>query len=133
MAAMSTVRSGSSAFNSHRVGSGGEDAACLHAGWHWEEKNQMGWSRQKLEELLVGLLVDMSALQGSAKVTVLKDLRGEVQTSPLPMQTQFCTLGLLHMFLPCMHPFTDSVLCWLHEAVTTLHSGNVTLACNVIQ
>ncbi|KAA6426690.1 hypothetical protein WJX79_001968 [Trebouxia sp. C0005] len=46
-------------------------------GWHWEEKNQLGWSKQKLEELLVGLLVDMSAVQGNAKVTALKDLKGE--------------------------------------------------------
>lgn len=48
------------------------------AGWHWEEKNQMGWSRQKLEELLVGMLADLSAVQGNAKVTVLKELKGEV-------------------------------------------------------
>ena len=49
------------------------------AGWHWEEKNQLGWSKQKLEELLVGLMVDMSAVQGNAKVTALKDLQGEVR------------------------------------------------------
>lgn len=41
----------------------------------------MGWSRQKLEELLVGMLVEMSAVQGNAKVTVLKDLRGEVRST----------------------------------------------------
>lgn len=52
------------------------------AGWHWEEKNQLGWSKQKLEELLVGLLVDMSAVQGNAKVTALKDLKGEVRPGP---------------------------------------------------
>ncbi len=52
------------------------------AGWHWEEKNQLGWSKQKLEELLVGLLVDMSAVQGNAKVTALKDLKGEVRLGP---------------------------------------------------
>jgi hypothetical protein len=52
------------------------------AGWHWEEKNQLGWSKQKLEELLVGLLVDMSAAQGEAKVTALKDLKGEVRPGP---------------------------------------------------
>ena len=39
----------------------------------------MGWSRQKLEELLVGILVDLSAVQGNAQVTVLKDLTGEVR------------------------------------------------------
>ena len=50
----------------------------IGTGWHWEEKNQMSWSRQKLEDLLVGMLVDMSAAQGHAKVTLLKDLKGEV-------------------------------------------------------
>ena len=49
------------------------------AGWHWEEKNQLAWSKQKLEELLVGLPVEMSAAQGHAKVTALKEVTGEVQ------------------------------------------------------
>lgn len=61
-------------------------------GWHWEEKNQMGWTKQKLVELLVGLLVDMSAVQGNAGITALKDLKGEVSlTADLhaPQQTGF--------------------------------------------
>ncbi len=59
------------------------EALIVHpAGWHWEEKNQLGWSKQKLEELLVGLLADMSAVQGNAKVTALKDLKGEVRPDP---------------------------------------------------
>ena len=53
----------------------------------------MGWSRQKLEELLVGMLVDMSAAQGNAKVTVLKDLRGEVRS------TKTWSLGLVVIWL----------------------------------
>lgn len=39
----------------------------------------MGWSRQKLEELFVGMLADLSAVQGNAKVTLLKELKGEVR------------------------------------------------------
>ena len=50
----------------------------IFAGWHWEERNQLAWSKQKLQELLVGIPVNMSAAQGHAKVTALKELRGEV-------------------------------------------------------
>ena len=60
-------------------------------GWHWEEKNQLGWSRQKLQELLVGMLVDMSAVQGNAKVTMLKDLTGEVRPFAIELQFLSCT------------------------------------------
>lgn len=51
----------------------------------------MGWSRQKLEELLVGILVDMSAVQGNAKVTVLKDLTGEVRA--LSLLNSYCLVA----------------------------------------
>ncbi len=48
-------------------------------GWHWEERNMMGWSRDKLTELLVGLVADISPDQGAAELTELKDLKGEVR------------------------------------------------------
>ena len=47
-------------------------------GWHWEERNMMGWSRDKLTELLVGLMADISPGLGAAELTELKDLKGEV-------------------------------------------------------
>lgn len=46
-------------------------------GWHWEERNMMGWSRDKLTELLVGLVADIRPEQGAAELTELKDLKGE--------------------------------------------------------
>ena len=47
-------------------------------GWHWEERNMMGWSRDKLTELLVGLVADIRPEEGAAELTELKDLKGEV-------------------------------------------------------
>ncbi|GMH40933.1 hypothetical protein BSKO_08837 [Bryopsis sp. KO-2023] len=41
-------------------------------GWHWEEKNRMDWSRQRLSEVLCGL----TCCSGRARVTALKDLSG---------------------------------------------------------
>ena len=66
------------------------------AGWHWEEKNQLGWSKQKLEELLVGLPVEMSAAQGHAKVTALKEVTGEVRSLSEVHANLGAALGLLH-------------------------------------
>lgn len=79
---------------SQSVRSVGSRAPSANTGWHWEEKNQMGWSKQKLEELLVGMLVDMSAVQGNAKVTLLKDLKGEVCHS-LPLMLSHCSKQLV--------------------------------------
>ena len=56
-------------------------------GWHWEERNMMGWSRDKLTELLVGLVADISPEQGAAQLTELKDLKGEVSVGATCLQT----------------------------------------------
>lgn len=40
------------------------------------------------------MLVDMSAAQGNAKVTVLKDLKGEVQISLVPEYDSFIVFSL---------------------------------------
>lgn len=56
----------------------------------------MGWSKQKLEELLVGLLVDMSAVQGNAKVTALKDLKGEVRPGSAFVRPGFAFVLVMH-------------------------------------
>ena len=74
------------------------ELASHSAVWHLEENNQLGWSKQKLEELLVGLMVDMSAVQGNAKVTALKDLQGEVK-APL------CLARLGHSKSKCIAAF----------------------------
>ena len=61
-------------------------------GWHWEERNMMGWSRDKLTELLVGLVADISPAQGAAEVTELKDLKGEVNLWASCVQTALLRL-----------------------------------------
>lgn len=43
--------------------------------WHWEEKNRMDWSRQRLVELLCGV----SCGSGEASITGLKELSGAVR------------------------------------------------------
>ena len=47
-------------------------------GWHWEEKNLMGWSRKRLEALLAGLPAGLDATLGHAKIVGVKELTGEV-------------------------------------------------------
>jgi activator of HSP90 ATPase len=46
-------------------------------GWHWEEKNAMSWTKERLAELLT----DLSTTAGPAavKVTQVKSITGEVR------------------------------------------------------
>lgn len=46
-------------------------------GWHWEEKNLMGWSKAKLDALLAGLPAGLDSALGHAKLAGVKDLTGE--------------------------------------------------------
>ena len=46
--------------------------------WHWHEKNLLPWSRQRIDELVKGLTADLDASLGSAEVTGVKELNGEV-------------------------------------------------------
>lgn len=48
-------------------------------GWHWEEKNKMGWCKQKLHELTEGVETDMDPTLGYAKLLGVKELTGEVE------------------------------------------------------
>jgi hypothetical protein len=45
---------------------------------HWEDKNRLDWSRQRLAELLEGLAADMDSAIGEARLTKLKSVTGEV-------------------------------------------------------
>lgn len=47
-------------------------------GWHWQEKNKLEWSKQRLAELLEGLSAEVDASVGSASVTKVKSVTGEV-------------------------------------------------------
>ena len=53
--------------------------------WHWNEKNLLPWSRQRISELVSGISADVDATLGSASITGVKELTGEV-----------CAESLLH-------------------------------------
>ena len=84
-------------------------------GWHWEERNMMGWSRDKLTQLLVGLVADISPEQGAAQLTELKDLKGEVSVGA-------CTAPPLSAPAACTAPL-PSLPKWLWPIVQ-LHTSH---------
>uniref|UniRef100_A0A8C3IR17 Activator of Hsp90 ATPase AHSA1-like N-terminal domain-containing protein n=1 Tax=Chrysemys picta bellii TaxID=8478 RepID=A0A8C3IR17_CHRPI len=43
--------------------------------WHWTERDATSWSKSKLEQLLVGIVVGNEA--GSCEISDLKQLEGE--------------------------------------------------------
>ena len=48
-------------------------------GWHWQEKNKLPWSKQRIDQLVKGLSTQLDASVGSAEIKGVKDLTGEVQ------------------------------------------------------
>jgi hypothetical protein len=61
-------------------------------GWHWQEKNKLPWSKQRIDELVKGLSTQLDASIGSAEIKGVKDVTGEVGTlqsqSGRPFQLQ---------------------------------------------
>lgn len=47
-------------------------------GWHWEEKNKLEWSKQRISELVTAL---PAAEAGGLCITCLKELTGEVMAA----------------------------------------------------
>ena len=47
-------------------------------GWHWQEKNKLPWSKQRIDELVKGLSTQLDASIGSAEIKGVKDVTGEV-------------------------------------------------------
>ena len=50
-------------------------------GWHWQEKNKLPWSKQRIDELVKGLSTQLDASIGSAEIKGVKDVTGEVGSS----------------------------------------------------
>ena len=49
-------------------------------GWHWQEKNKLPWSKQRIDQLVKGLSTQLDASIGSAEIKGVKDVTGEVQS-----------------------------------------------------
>lgn len=47
-------------------------------GWHWEEKSKMSWARSRLKELIQDVDAELDPQLGTAKITGMKDLSGDV-------------------------------------------------------
>ncbi|GAB4814722.1 hypothetical protein N2152v2_001768 [Parachlorella kessleri] len=65
--------------------------SCLQ---HWEEKNRLEWSRQRLAELLEGLAADIDRSIGEARVTQLKSLTGEALLTKRKGNKKFAVFDL---------------------------------------
>ena len=57
-------------------------------GWHWSEKNLTAWSKEQLEELLVGVVAIDDASKGWCKVLSIESMVGDV-TLQARKQKQF--------------------------------------------
>ena len=47
-------------------------------GWHWEERSKMSWARSRLHSLMQNIEATVKPEDGTAKVTGMKDLSGDV-------------------------------------------------------
>lgn len=63
-------------------------------GWHWEEKNKLTWSKQRLGELLTALTVDVAGSEAIITITQLKDLTGEAYITTRKGNKRFAVFDL---------------------------------------
>mmetsp|Transcript_6043 Transcript_6043/g.8175 ORF Transcript_6043/g.8175 Transcript_6043/m.8175 type:complete len:167 (+) Transcript_6043:217-717(+) len=50
-------------------------------GWHWQERNCLGWSRTWMEEGMVGMTIRVPPEEATAKVSAFKSLEGDASLS----------------------------------------------------
>mmetsp|Transcript_10383 Transcript_10383/g.12150 ORF Transcript_10383/g.12150 Transcript_10383/m.12150 type:complete len:176 (+) Transcript_10383:104-631(+) len=50
-------------------------------GWHWQEKNYLGWAKTKLNTLFTNMAIEMSPEVGVCAVTTVKSVTGEASIS----------------------------------------------------
>ena len=49
--------------------------------WHWEEKDCMRWSRERLRELIAGLEAKIEPTVGWAKIHEVSNVKGDVSVT----------------------------------------------------
>lgn len=76
-------------------------------GWHWEEKNKLEWSKQRLAELLVGLTRDVNGGDRSVKVSALKDVVGDACVTTRKGNKKFAVFDLKLTLSWTMSPLED--------------------------
>lgn len=46
-------------------------------GWHWSEKNCLGWTKTKLDEFFMDMPLSVSVIEGNAKLVSIKSCTGD--------------------------------------------------------
>ena len=63
-------------------------------GWHWQEKNYMGWGRERLSDLLTAVTFDLPNDEGSASVIEISKFEGDAAVSIRKGNKKFAVFDL---------------------------------------
>ena len=63
-------------------------------GWHWQEKNCMGWGKERLTQLLTELTFDLPNEEGSAKIVEISKFEGDAAVNTRKGNKKFAVFDL---------------------------------------
>jgi activator of HSP90 ATPase len=63
-------------------------------GWHWQEKNCMGWGKERLTQLVTALSFDLPNDEGAAKITEISKFEGDASVNTRKGNKKFAVFDL---------------------------------------
>mmetsp|Transcript_7468 Transcript_7468/g.18998 ORF Transcript_7468/g.18998 Transcript_7468/m.18998 type:complete len:169 (+) Transcript_7468:226-732(+) len=63
-------------------------------GWHWQEKNCMGWGKDRMTELLTSVVFELPMAEGSAKITEISKFEGDASVNIRKGNKRFAVFDL---------------------------------------
>jgi activator of HSP90 ATPase len=63
-------------------------------GWHWQEKNCMGWGRDRISQLLTAVSFDLPNNEGSARVLEISKFEGDASVNTRKGNKKFAVFDL---------------------------------------
>lgn len=50
-------------------------------GWHWQERNMMGWGKDRMSQLLTAITFELPGSEGAARVVEISKFEGDASVN----------------------------------------------------
>ena len=63
-------------------------------GWHWQERNMMGWGKDRMSELLTAITFELPGSEGAARVVEISKFEGDASVNTRKGNKKFAVFDL---------------------------------------
>ena len=63
-------------------------------GWHWQERNMMGWGKDRMSQLLTAITFELPGSEGAARVVEISKFEGDASVNTRKGNKKFAVFDL---------------------------------------